>query len=264
MLADKIVLITGGSSGIGLHTALALTDRGCTVYELSRRDSNTDCIFHIKGDVTNPQDIEYAINTVISRHGKIDILINNAGVGISGCAEFAHPEAVNKQMQVNFTGCANTCSAAMPYLRQSRGRIINLSSVAAVAPIPFQAFYSASKAAINAYSLALANEVRPFNVSVCAVMPGDIKTGFTAAREKEFAGDNIYGGRISRSVSRMEHDEQNGMPPEKAGEYIAKIALKKHIKPLYAVRADYKAVAVLAKILPARLLNYIIAILYAR
>ena len=264
MATDKIVLITGGSSGIGLHTALALADRGCTVYEISRRDSRTDGIFHIKGDVTNPKDVEYAINTVISRHGKIDILINNAGIGISGCAEFTQPEAVNKQMQVNFTGCANTCRAAMPYLRQSRGRIVNLSSVAAVAPIPFQAFYSASKAAINAYSLALANEVRPFNVSVCAVMPGDIKTGFTAAREKEFTGDDIYGGRISRSVSRMEHDEQNGMSPEKAGEYIAKIALKKHIKPLYAVRADYKAIAVLAKILPARLLNYIIAILYAR
>ena len=88
---------------------------------------------------------------------------------------------------------------------------MNLSSVAAPVPIPFQAYYSASKAAINDYTMALANEVRPYGVEVCCVQPGDIKTGFTAAREKVREGDDVYGGRIARSVGVMEHDEQTGM-----------------------------------------------------
>ncbi len=96
---------------------------------------------------------------------------------------------------------------------------MNLSSVAAVAPIPFQTYYSASKAAVNAYTMALANEVRPFGITVCAVQPGDIATGFTSAREKSQAGDQAYNGRIGRSVARMEHDETAGMSPASAGAF---------------------------------------------
>lgn len=94
------------------------------------------------------------------------------------------------------------CAAVMR--QQGSGRIVNLSSVAAPAAIPFQTYYSVSKAAINDFTLATANEVRPFGITVCAVMPGDICTGFTDARQKIPAGDEIYGGRISRSVAGME------------------------------------------------------------
>lgn len=264
MMKQKIVLVTGGSSGIGLETAKALRDRGCTVYEMSRREAQEPGISHITGDVTVRQDADHALRRIAQEQGRLDILINNAGFGISGCAELTDPADAARQMQVNFLGCANMCSAALPLLRESGGRIVNLSSVAAVTPIPFQAFYSASKAAINAYTMALANEVKPFHVSVCAVMPGDIKTGFTAARKKEPAGDGLYGGRISRSVARMERDEQNGMSAASAGAYISKIALKRRVKPLYAIRADYKAIVLLAKLLPAALLNWLIGLLYAK
>ena len=105
----------------------------------------------------------------------------------------------------------------LPILRkQGYGRIVNLSSVAGSIPIPFQTYYSASKAAINSYTMATANEVRPFGVQVCCVQPGDIRTGFTAARQKNPMGDDVYGGRIARSVAGMEKDEQNGMTPEQA------------------------------------------------
>ncbi|MBQ9994068.1 MAG: SDR family oxidoreductase [Clostridia bacterium] len=262
---NKIALVTGGSSGIGKQTALALRARGCTVYEMSRKPSDIEGLTHLTGDVTDEASVRAAVGEIIAREGRIDILVNNAGFGISGATEFTELDAAKKQMDVNFFGMVNVCRAVIPHMREAGGgKIVNISSVAAVTPIPFQTFYSASKAAINAYSLALANEVLPFGISVCAIMPGDIKTNFTAMREKQCIGDDVYGGRISRSVARMEHDEQNGMSPEIAGRYIAKISAKRRIKPLYAIRADYKLVAVLAKLLPARLLNYILGKLYAR
>ena len=139
------------------------------------------------------------------------------------------------------------------------------SSVAAPVPIPFQTYYSATKAAVNAYTMALANELRPFGVTVCAVMPGDIHTGFTAARRKIAEGDDIYQGRIGRSVARMEHDEETGMDPAKAGGYIAKVALREGNRhPLYAIRFDYKFFVFLTKVLPARFLNWLIYQLYGK
>lgn len=262
---DKVVLITGGSSGIGLATAQALAERGCIVYEMSRHGSSQPGIRHLTGDVTVPEQIAAAVKTVLEQHGRIDILINNAGFGISGAGEFISQEAANKQLQVNFLGCDAMCRRVIPVMRKAgKGRIVNLSSVAAVIPIPFQAHYSASKAAINAYSMALDNEVRPFGIRVCAVMPGDIRTGFTGARQKTCAGDEIYQGRIRRSVSKMEQDEENGMDPAVAGRRIAHIALRAGCKPLSAIRLDYQLFCVLAKVLPCRLLNWLIGLLYAK
>ena len=121
-----------------------------------------------------------------------------------------------------------------------------------------------AKAAINAYTLALANEVRPYGITVCAVQPGDIRTGFTAAREKSIAGDEAYGGRISRSVGRMEHDEQTGMDPAAAGGFVARVALKHSHKPLYTIGFSYKLFTLMAKVFPARFINYLVSGLYAK
>lgn len=220
---------------------------------------------HLSGDVSREEDARRAVEAVLEREGRIDILINNAGFGISGAVEFTKPEEARRQMEVNFFGMVNMCYAALPAMRKAGGgRIVNLSSVAAPVAIPFQAYYSASKAAINAYTQALANEVRPYGISVCAVMPGDIRTGFTTARRKTIEGDAEYGGRISRSVSKMEHDEENGMDPAKAGAYIAGLALRRSVKPLYAIRLDYKFFVILSRILPVRLLSFLVYQLYAK
>lgn len=259
----KVAFITGGSSGIGFETAKALCVQGVKVYEMSRHANPQEGVIHIDGDVTSLCDVELAVSYIISKDGKIDILINNAGFGISGAAEFTSIEAAKRQLDVNFFGCFSMCSQVIPHMRSNGGgRIINISSVAAVAPIPFQAFYSASKACINSYSIALGNEVKDFGISVTAIMPGDIKTGFTGSRMREHLGDDVYGGRISRSVEKMERDEQKGMTPDIAGRYIAKIALKKSVKPLYAIRIDYKFLSVLARILPVRVLSWLIRTLY--
>ncbi len=262
---NKVVIITGGSSGIGLCTAAALRDRGCKVYELSRRDSEVTGITHIKCDVTDEAQIAAAVGQVMTENGRIDILINNAGFGISGAVEFTDTTDVRRLFDVNFFGMVRMNHAVLPLMRQQGGgRIVNLSSVAAPVPIPFQTYYSAGKAAVNSYTMALSNEVKPFGITVCAVMPGDIKTGFTSARQKNIAGDDIYGGRITRSVAGMEKDEQTGMDPAKAGAFIASVALKNSRKPLYTIGFGYKCAVFLTKILPARWLNALIGQLYAK
>lgn len=262
---NKVAIITGGSSGIGLCTAAALREAGCRVYELSRRDNDVPGITHLRCDITDEAQVAAAVERVMAECGRIDILINNAGFGISGAVEFTETADAQRLFDVNFFGMVRMNRAVLPLMRQQgAGRIVNLSSVAAPVPIPFQTYYSAGKAAVNAYTMALANEVAPFGVTVAAVMPGDIKTGFTAARQKSAVGDGIYNGRISRSVAGMEKDEQGGMEPEVAGRFIAKVALKSSRKPLYTIGFGYRCAVFLTKILPARWLNALIGILYAR
>lgn len=262
---NKVAIVTGGNSGIGKCTAIALKSMGCTVYDFSRRELKTDGINHISVDITDENAVIGAVNDVVKEQGRIDILINCAGFGISGAVEFTTLNEAKSQFDVNFFGMVNVSRAVLHVMRKNGGgRIVNISSVAAVAHIPFQTYYSASKAAIESYTQCLANEVKPFGITVTAIQPGDIKTEFTSARQKSFEGDDIYGGRISRSVSGMEKDEINGMSPEKAGEYIASIAVKKRVKPIYAVGFTYKFLAALCKIFPCGIRNTIVGMLYAK
>jgi NAD(P)-dependent dehydrogenase (short-subunit alcohol dehydrogenase family) len=265
MDSKKVCLITGGSSGIGLCAAKSLANAGVTVYELSRRASSISGINHISGDVTSEESMVSAVSEVVSREGRLDILICCAGFGISGAVEFTQLDEAKKQLDVNFFGVVNTVKAALPVMRkQKNGRIVLISSVAGEIAIPFQTYYSVSKAAINAYASALNNEVRPYGITVCAVMPGDIKTGFTAAREKDHAGDDEYGGRISRSVAVMEKDEQNGMKPEIAGDFIRKVALKKRVPIACTIGVSYKFFIFLNRLLPRKAISRLVYVLYAR
>lgn len=261
----RIAVVTGGSSGIGRATAQALAAKGCTVYELSRRDNPPEGVSHLTADITDEQQVKKAIDEVISREGKIDILVNNAGYGISGAAEMTDSADSHAQLELNLHGMDNVTRAILPYMRETKsGRIVSVSSIAGILPIPFQLWYSVSKAAINAYVLALQNEVRPYGISVCAVMPGDIATGFTDARKKSDSGNDIYSGRIERSVATMEKDERGGMSPDKAGAYIAKLAMKKRTRPMKAIGISYKAISILTKLLPRRLSNYLVGLIYSK
>ncbi|MBQ2154612.1 MAG: SDR family NAD(P)-dependent oxidoreductase [Oscillospiraceae bacterium] len=263
-MAERAAIVTGGTSGIGLAAARALRETGMKVYVLSRRPFSEKGLHHVCADIADEQQCICAVKEILKYGGDVELLVNNAGFGISGAIEYTELADAKKQMEVNFFGTVNMTKAILPHFRRrGGGRIVNVSSVAAPAAIPFQAFYSATKAAINDYTAALANEVRPYGITATAVQPGDIATGFTAAREKSIAGDEAYQGRISKSVKKMEHDEQNGMDPAKAGAYIAKIAMKKHPKPLYTIGFSYKVICVLLKLLPCRFANWMIGKLYA-
>ena len=260
----KIAIVTGGSGGIGRCTAAALRKAGCTVYEFSRHEKPAEGVTHLTADMTDEGQVRAAVEEVLRREGRVDILVNNAGFGISGAVEFTPPSEARRQFDVNFFGMVNMNKAALPIMReQGGGRIVCMSSVAAPIAIPFQAYYSASKAAVRTYCLALHEEVRPYGVEICVIMPGDIATGFTAARAKSAEGDDVYGGRISRSVAVMEHDEQTGMTAEYAGNFVAKIATKKGHKPVVTMGGKYKLFVFLTRLMSTRLMTFLVGKIYA-
>ncbi len=260
----KTAIISGGSSGIGKATAESLAKKGFIVYELSRSGMSTDLVKHVTCDITDENEVKKAVELIIKESKGVDLLINNAGYGISGAIEFTDLNDTKKLFDVNFFGAVSLTRALIPHLRESKGRIINVSSIGGIFGLPYQAFYSATKYALNGYSLALSNELKKFGVSVCSVLPGDTKTCFTKNRLRKESGETVYGDSIKRSVDLMEKDEKNGMSAEKVGEYITKIATKRRVKPTYAVGFKYKAFAFLSKILPLRLVNYIVGKIYAK
>ncbi len=261
----RVALVTGGSSGIGLSCAKALQARGWRVFTLSRRVEGPEGFEHIRGDVSLPEDCSRALDTVLGKCSRLDLLVNCAGFGISGAAEFTPEGEAEAQVRVNLFGTARMCRAALPQMRkQGSGRILNVSSFAGLTPIPFQLWYSVSKAGINSYTMALSNEVRRFGISVAAVMPGDTKTSFTDLRQKNPAGDDVYGGAIARSVEKMEKDERGGMNPDRVGALVARLAEKKKVAPLYTVGFGYGFLALVFKLLPTALSNRILGMMYAK
>ena len=138
---SKVAVVTGASSGIGRCTAIALRDMGCKVYDLSRRNIPLDNVTHIKTDITVEDEVLSAVKEIIDAEGRVDILINCAGFGISGAVEFTTTEEAKKQFDVIFFGTVAVTRAFLPFMReQGSGRIVNISSVAAVAHIPFQTY----------------------------------------------------------------------------------------------------------------------------
>ncbi len=258
----KTLLITGGSSGIGQATAVLFAERGWRVYELSRHGQSTENIHHVDCDVTSDDSVKDAVAKVLSEAGRLDVVISNAGFGISGAIEFTRIEDAQRQMDVNFFGALRLSQAVLPVMRQQRGgRLIFTSSVAAVLSIPYQSFYSASKSAINALALALQNEVRPFGIYVGVLMPGDVATGFTGARDKSVAGEQVY-TNISKAVGAMERDEQNGLPPVAMAKIFYRMATTRSPKPQYVGGAQYVVFCLLDRLLPKRLVNWIVGKLY--
>lgn len=262
MSSERIVVITGASGGIGLCTAQAFLKRGDTVYSLSRSAPPDPAVRHIPTDVTDEAAVNAAILQVQSEAGRIDVLVLNAGMGVSGAVEFTALSEAQRQFDVCFFGAMRTMQAALPALRQSKGMAIFVSSVAAATPIPFQAYYSAAKAAIVSMVGALRGELNGTGVRVCAILPGDVKTGFTQNRRKCAVGAEVYPS-LTRSVARMEHDEQHGMAPARIASAIVKTASKRRPKPYRSVGFAYRAVLVLQKLLPARFVSFVLGKLYA-
>jgi len=261
----KTVVITGASSGIGYHAAKFFLDGGYTVYGLSRKAGDLAGVKYISADLTDEKSVISAFDKIRAETGAIHILINNAGSGISGAVEFTELSDAEYQMDINLFGMVRCIKCALGIMRQSGGKIVNISSVAAVFPLPFQAFYSASKSAVNALAMSLRNEVRRFgNIQVCAIMPGDVKTGFTSSRRKNETGDEVYGKTISGTIAGMERDEENGMPPEYMGRLIYKIATKRKLKPFYIGGPKYKLLVFLERFLPKSFVSYVLGKMYIK
>lgn len=251
-----VVFITGISSGFGLETARLLSQQGHKVYGTVRREvTPLPGVHYFTLDVRDPETVKSAVAEVVRIEGRLDVLVNNAGMGIGGPLEFATEAEVREQMDANFMGLVHCVDAVLPVMRQQgRGRIIAMSSIGGVMGLPFQGFYSASKFAIEGYCEALRLELRQFGITVCVVRPGDFATGFTGSRKKTASVEAMetYPG-YAASIAKVEHDEGGGLKPQVLAKKISRIIGKRHPRYAYVVASFEQKLSVLLKrILPAR------------
>ena len=274
----RVAVVTGASSGIGQAVARQLAERGFVVYALSRRVTEAaeaeafaggGRIHPIACDVNDERSAANALAVAAAGTGSFGILVNCAGYGIAGPVEETSDEDARAQMETNFFGTLRMCRLALPYLRAAgHGLILNTGSVAGFVPIPFQAHYSASKAAIDALSQALDGEIRRFGVRCVLVQPGDTRTGFTDARiTAKGAGHpaSLYNGSFERSISYMSKSERNGDSPEKVASAFTRLIFRRNPPPrVVAGNLLYPVTALAHRLLPARLFRAVINRMYAR
>ncbi|HRX42456.1 MAG TPA: SDR family oxidoreductase [Clostridia bacterium] len=270
-METKNILITGVSSGIGRACAEYLAGEGHSIFGTTRNRENNGVtkgnITYIYMDVRDGESVRAAIEKVTELSGGIDVLVNNAGMGMGGAIEDTAYGEMAAHFETNTFGSINVINEVLPYMRKSgKGHIINIGSVAAYISIPFQAAYSASKAAITSYTYSLRNEVSPFGIKVSIIHPGDLKTNFTSNRKmtNKSTEDSPYYERMMRSLETMARDEQNGGDPIVIAKAVNRIMSKKNPPIAVTVGIKYKLISFAFRIVPARIREAIVASIYAK
>jgi NAD(P)-dependent dehydrogenase (short-subunit alcohol dehydrogenase family) len=254
----KIILITGISSGFGKQTARLLAEKGHKVYGTIRKKAVSDTPVHyLKMDLTDIDSIKSAISTVLENEGRIDVLINNAGMHSGGPIETSPIDTINLQMETNFIGMVNVIREVLPAMRkQGGGTIINFSSIGGLMGLPFQAFYSASKFAIEGFSEALRMEVKQFKINIVIINPGDFRTSNSSNRRNYLAPtgeSDPYNEQFRTTLAVIEKDEANGWAPEVLAKKIVRIAECNNPRQRYIIGSFEQRLAVSLKyILPRK------------
>jgi short-subunit dehydrogenase len=255
----KVILITGISSGFGAETARLLAEMGHIVYGTIRRNCETSKKINIiRLDLTDSISIKKAVDTVIQNEGRIDVLINNAGMHTGGPIETIPSEYTKLQMDTSFYGLVHLTREILPFMRkQGGGMIINISSIGGLMGLPFQAFYSASKFAIEGFSEALRMEVKPFNIKVVVINPGDFHTNNSANRRHFLSPTNDldpYHDNFKNALIQIEKDEAHGWEPVFLARKLVKIVESKKPRQRYIIASFEQKLAVIFKyILPGKL-----------
>jgi NAD(P)-dependent dehydrogenase (short-subunit alcohol dehydrogenase family) len=217
-------------------------------------------------DVRSDASVDAAVGHILGRHGRIDVVLNNAGFGIAGAVEDTSVEEMQRQFDTNVFGVLRVCRAVLPYMRrQGGGRIINVSSLGGLIALPFQGAYSASKFALEALTETLRMETRPFGILVSLLEPGDFRTGFTANRVRTEASrtNAAYGERFARALGVMEQEESRGPGPEALIPLVERIIEARAPRLRYTAGAPLqRAAAVLRRFLPASLFERVIMAAY--
>ena len=264
----KVILITGASSGIGYDAALMLAEQGHRVYGAARRVELLEQLRErgvtpIRMDVTDEASMVDGVNNIIDVEGRIDVLINNAGYGYMGAIENVTIAEAKRQLEVNVFGLARLTQLVLPYMRkQHSGRIINTSSVAGKAVIPFGGWYNVSKYSVEALSDALRIEVKPFGIRVCLIEPGGIKTdwGIIAADNLEASSkgtDYETSGLSMARLLRRGYTSNLLSNPKRVAKAIARAVNAKKPRIRYRLGAGSGLIVFLHAVLPARWWDWI-------
>jgi len=249
-----VALVTGASSGIGNATAKALQDAGFHVFGTSRRatTNRSDGVSMLTCDVTDDESVAHMVDEVLSKAGRIDLLVNNAGIGLLGAAEESSTAQAQALFDVNVFGVLRVTSAVLPAMRrQGKGRIINLSSVLGLIPAPYSALYAATKHAVEGYSESLDHELRTFGIRVVLVEPAYTRTSF---------GENIvnpdqlldtYDSARAGMDVILQKAMETGDSPEVVTATILKAATASVPKSRYAAGKMARQVSLLRRFVPA-------------
>jgi NAD(P)-dependent dehydrogenase (short-subunit alcohol dehydrogenase family) len=252
----KVVLITGASAGIGRATADRLHTAGWTVVGASRRGTSSGGWQPLQMDVDDDEDTSRGVVGVVREHGRLDAVVASAGWGLAGPVEMTPIDLAKAQVETNFWGVVRVVQSALPAMREQRaGRLVLVSSIGGIIALPFQAFYSASKYALEGYAEGLAYEVEPFGVHVTLVEPGNIRTDFTASRRTvDEDPSGAYSDAATKAITLMEKDEMNGAPPGSAAAAIQRALEARHPRRRVSVGKVGERIGIPAKrLLPHRL-----------
>ena len=264
----KTVLVTGTSSGIGRATAIEFARRGWNVVATMRTPSKETEIGAIPGivlaplDVTDAASIDAAIRFAVDRFGGLDAVVNNAGYGLVGPFEATSPEQVRAQFDTNVFGLMNVSRAVLPYLRASKGTLVNVASMGGRITFPLYSVYHASKFAVEGFSEALAREVRGSGVRVRIIEPGAIKTDFNARSAQlalplraELSDYRAYTANVLANVNAA---VDQGSLPEAVARTIAFATESKGARLRFAVGPDARALLWIKRFLPAWVFDLIV------
>lgn len=254
---SKVVLITGASSGIGKSVGEYLTQKGFKVYGTSRNPDNYPATkFPILAlDVKKNDTIEQTVKTIIANEGQLDVLINNAGAGITGPIEEIPEAEIKANFDTNFFGPINVIKAVLPQMRQQNsGLIINVTSIAGYMGLPYRGVYSASKGALELLTEAFRMELKDFNIKMTNVAPGDFATNIAAGRyHAPLLDSSPYKKPYGDTLDLMNTHVDNGSDPNIMAEAIFKIIKTQNPKVHYKVgEFIQKFSIVLKRILPSK------------
>ena len=254
---DDVVLVTGASSGIGQACAEQLHGRGWTVVGASRRATASGPWESLVMDVDDDGSVRSGVGGLVAAHGRLDAVVACAGWGLAGSVEDTPIGDARAQLETVFWGSVRVVQAALPVMReQRRGSIVLMSSIGGVLGLPFQAFYSAAKFALEGYGESLAYEVAPFGIEVTLVEPGNVRTGFTAARRDVIPDEagSAYGPAATRAVSKMAEDEAGGVGPERVAEVVVRtLGARRPPRRVSVGKLDERVGIVGKRLLPYRL-----------
>ncbi|GEQ86615.1 short-chain dehydrogenase/reductase [Patiriisocius marinistellae] len=255
---SKVVLITGGSSGIGKAIGEYLSEKGYTVYGTSRNPDRfkNDFPFNLVAlDVTNTESIKNCILDVIALEGKIDVLINNAGVGITGPMEETPTIEIKKAFNTNLFGPIEMINATLPHMRkQKNGHIINITSIAGYMGLPYRGVYSATKGALELITEAYRMEVKQFGIQMANVAPGDFATNIAAGRyHAPVLEQSAYRQAYGDTLKMMDAHVDGGNDPNEMAKAVLSIIETTKPRVHYRVGAFVQKLSIgLKKVLPSK------------